>query len=70
MAFADLPEDVRFSTAVGAFGQKLRDVDQLAGFSFEDIREIAADARGEDGGGYRAEFLSLVDLADSLSARR
>ncbi|WP_245578804.1 vWA domain-containing protein [Cucumibacter marinus] len=70
MAFGELPEDVRFSTAVGAFGQKLRDVDQLAGFSFEDIREIAADARGEDEGGYRAEFLSLVDLADSLSARR
>ena len=59
--------DRRFSVAVAAFGQKLRDGDQLASFGYDRILEIAAAARGADPFGYRSEFLSLVRLAAALS---
>jgi Ca-activated chloride channel family protein len=58
--------DQRFSVAVAAFGQKLRDTTQLADMSFERIGEIAAAARGTDPFGYRAEFLTLVRMAGAL----
>jgi Ca-activated chloride channel family protein len=60
--------DQRFSVAVAAFGQKLRDTDQTAAFGFDRIMEIATAARGTDPFGYRSEFLSLVRLASALSA--
>lgn len=61
--------DQRFSVAVAAFGQKLRDEDQTANFGYDRILEIANAARGADSFGYRAEFLSLVRLASSLGTR-
>jgi Ca-activated chloride channel family protein len=60
--------DQRFSVAVAAFGQKLRNADQTAGFGYDKITEIAAAARGADPFGYRSEFLSLVRLAAALDA--
>ncbi|KGF70386.1 von Willebrand factor type A [Hoeflea sp. BAL378] len=65
-SFADAPEDVRFSVGVAAFGQKLRDADQLGDFGFDAIERIALEARGDDPFGYRAEFLQLVRLAEGL----
>ncbi|TPL00082.1 MULTISPECIES: VWA domain-containing protein [unclassified Mesorhizobium] len=62
--------DQRFSVAVAAFGQKLRDEDQTANFSYDRIAEIANAARGADPFGYRAEFLSLVRLASSLDGNK
>ena len=62
--------DQRFSVAVAAFGQKLRDEDATAKFGFDRIAEIASAARGEDPYGYRAEFLSLVRLASSLQGSK
>jgi Ca-activated chloride channel family protein len=59
-------EDVRFSVAVAAFGQKLRDTDALSGYSYDEIGSLAAGARGSDPFGYRSEFLTLVRLAAGL----
>jgi len=59
-------DDTRFSMAVAAFGQKLRDTDQVAGYSWDAIRDLAAGARGGDPYGERGEFLRLVGLAKSL----
>lgn len=59
------PEDVRFSTAVAAFGQLLRRVPHIGTYSFEDVMALARTARGTDPFGYRAEFLNLVRLANS-----
>jgi Ca-activated chloride channel family protein len=59
--------DQRFSVAVAAFGQKLRDADAVAGMGWDRIADIAAAARGSDPFGYRSEFLSLVRLASALS---
>lgn len=65
-SFGSAPEDVRFSIAVAAFGQKLRKTDQVAAFGYDEIERIAREARGEDPFGYRSEFLQLVRLAEGL----
>ncbi|RWK55368.1 VWA domain-containing protein [Mesorhizobium sp.] len=62
--------DLRFSVAVAAFGQKLRDEDATATFGYDKIMEIATAARGADPFGYRSEFLSLVRLASALGGNR
>ncbi|MDR7032852.1 VWA domain-containing protein [Mesorhizobium sp. BE184] len=62
--------DQRFSVAVAAFGQKLRNEDATAGFGWDRISEIATAARGADPFGYRSEFLSLVRLAAALGDKR
>ncbi|OBQ80177.1 VWA domain-containing protein [Mesorhizobium sp. WSM3873] len=69
-SFDEAGVDQRFSVAVAAFGQKLRDADQTANFGYDRILEIANPARGADPFGYRAEFLSLVRLASSLGTNR
>jgi Ca-activated chloride channel homolog len=58
-----VPEDVRFSIAVAAFGQLLRGEPYLGAFSFDDAIALAQTARGADPFGYRAEFLNLLRLA-------
>ena len=63
-------DDVWFSTAVAAFGQKLRGTDSLASYSYADIARLGAGSRGDDAFGYRSEFLSLVRLADALEAKK
>ena len=65
-SFDQASVDQRFSVAVAAFGQKLRNSDQTATFGYDKIIEIATAARGSDPFGYRAEFLSLVRLASAL----
>lgn len=57
--------DVRFSTAVAAFGQLLRGEPYLRSYGFDEVIALAGSARGDDPFGYRAEFLSLVRLAKS-----
>ena len=55
--------EVRFSTAVAAFGQLLRGEPYLKSFGYDEVIALASAARGEDLFGYRAEFLNLVRLA-------
>ncbi|MDH5219028.1 MAG: DUF3520 domain-containing protein, partial [Gammaproteobacteria bacterium] len=59
-------EIFRFSTAVSAFGQKLRGGKYLGEYAFKDIALMARENRGEDTFGYRSEFVQLVELAASL----
>jgi len=59
-------DDMRFATAVAAVGQKLRGDTPLDGFSYEDAIKLASGAKGEDENGYRAEFIQLVRLMESL----
>jgi Ca-activated chloride channel family protein len=69
-SFDEASTDQRFSVAVAAFGQKLRDEDATSKFGYDRIMEIAAAARGTDPFGYRSEFLSLVRLASALGEPR
>ncbi|WP_414815046.1 vWA domain-containing protein [Rhizobium sp. IY2] len=63
------PQDVRFSVAVAAFGQKLSRIAALDSYSYQAIADLAAASRGTDSFGYRSDFLGLVRLADGLSQR-
>ncbi|MGO6695279.1 von Willebrand factor type A domain-containing protein [Rhizobium johnstonii] len=63
------PQDVRFSVAVAAFGQKLSHVAAVDAYSYQAIADLAAASRGTDAFGYRSDFLGLIRLADGLSQR-
>jgi len=58
--------DFRFVAAVAAFGQSLRGGQYTGTLGYDDILKLAQGARGQDGFGYRGEFMSLVNLAKSL----
>jgi len=60
-------KDMRFAASVAAFGQKLRGISFLEDYSYDNILKLAASGRGDDEYGYRAEFMSLVRLAKSLT---
>jgi len=60
------PHDQRFAIAVAAFGQRLRGEPQLADMDYAQIAALANAARGQDPEGYRAEFVKLVRMAESL----
>ena len=62
------PDDVRFAVAVAAFGQVLRGGIHTGDYGYADVIALARDARGDDPYGYRAEFISLVRLAETASA--
>ena len=67
---ADAPEAARFAAAVAAFGQKLRDNPMMADWDWAEIKALANAARGSDENGYRAEFVRLIGLAETLDANR
>ena len=60
-------DDVRFASAVAAFGQLLRGGRYTGGFGYDDVISLAIGAKGTDGYGYRSEFVGLVRLADSAA---
>lgn len=62
-----MSEQFRFAAAVAAFGQQLRGGTQTGTFGYEETLKLAREARGDDPSGNRGEFLSLVQLAQSLS---
>ena len=59
--------DVRFSVAMAGFGELLRGGDFLGSWSWGDAIALANSARGEDAFGYRAEAVTLMRLAETLS---
>jgi Ca-activated chloride channel homolog len=60
---ADAPAvDDKFAAAVAAFGQYLKGGERLGTFDLDQIASLAREGRGEDAGGYRAEFIDLVEL--------
>ncbi len=63
---AKASDDLRFAAAVAAFSQQLRDGRYTGDFSLKDTQALARGARGEDPFGLRAEFVQLVELAQSL----
>lgn len=61
-------DDIRFAAAVAGFGMLLRDSEHRGSTSWDLVVALASDAMGEDGEGYRREFLELVNAARGLSA--
>ncbi|TPW14257.1 MAG: hypothetical protein FD130_1413, partial [Halothiobacillaceae bacterium] len=64
---SETSDDFRFSAAVAAFGQQLRNSDRVGNYSYDETLILAQQSRGEDKFGYRSEFLQLVRLAKSLN---
>jgi len=62
--------DLRFSAAVAAFGMLLRDSEHKGSASWDGVRRLAQDASDQDREGYRAEFLQMVQQAESLAGAR
>ena len=62
--------DLRFAAAVAGFGMLLRDSEYKGSASFAQVLELARGAQGADPGGYRAEFVRLVETAQQLAAPR
>ena len=65
-SFDDASTNLRFAAAVAGFGMLLRGSEFKGDASYEDILRIAKGAQGEDAGGYRAEFLRLVEVASGF----
>ena len=66
-AFANASVDLRFTTAVAAFGQKLRDNPVVSKVSWQMILDWANNAKGQDAHGYRQEFVGMVRTAKNLN---
>ena len=62
--------DLRFVTAVAGFGMLLRDSEYCGDLTLTDVIELAQSALGEDRGGYRSEFIRLVEAVRSMELLR
>ena len=60
-------DNLRFAAAVAGFGQLLRGGDYTEAYNYDQVLQLARQARGTDEDGRRGEFLQLVQLAESLS---
>jgi Ca-activated chloride channel family protein len=63
--FAQANLDFKFAAAVGAFGLVLGD-QAPEGVTLDTVADWAADCLGDDTGGYRSEFLALVEQARAI----
>ncbi|GAB4415872.1 MAG: VWA domain-containing protein [Bacteroidia bacterium] len=69
-ALAQTSADFRFSAAVAGFGMVLRNSAFKGTASYDMIRLLAVDAKGDDPQGYRSEFMQLVKKAELLDKRQ
>jgi len=59
-------EDFRFASAVAAWGMLLRDSEFCSGFTLSEVASLAKGSLGSDEGGYRSEFLRMVEAAQAM----
>jgi Ca-activated chloride channel family protein len=59
-------DNFRFSAAVAEFGMLLRDSAFKGDATYENVRELARSAMGNDETGYRLEFMQMVESAELL----
>jgi Ca-activated chloride channel family protein len=67
--FAAADADFRFAASVAAFGMILNDSPNRGDATLSWVLDAATGSRGPDRGGYRDEFLSLVQKAITLQRR-
>ncbi|MCX7404393.1 MAG: von Willebrand factor type A domain-containing protein [Planctomycetia bacterium] len=68
--FENASTDLRFASAVAAFGMLLRQSNHSGTVTFAEVAKVASHALGPDVGGYRAEFLDLVRKAEGPLSNR
>jgi Ca-activated chloride channel family protein len=64
---SELSANLRFSSAVAAFGMLLRESEHRGAASWAQVVDLATSAVGADPGGHRTEFLVLARSAERLS---
>ena len=64
------PRHIGFAAAVAEFGMLLRDSPYKGEASWPDVFRLAAQNRGPDSEGYRAEFGRLAEVASALARQR
>ncbi len=64
--FAQASDDFRFAAAVAEFGMILRNSPEVGDATMQDVIDVACRSLGDDEHGYRAEFVSLAQTAQSL----
>lgn len=67
VAMEKASDDMKFSTAVAWFGLKLRDSKLIVDKSSEGIVKLAKQGNSNDGEGYKAEFIRLVETSKSYN---
>ena len=67
--FAEASGNFQWACAVAGFGMLLRNSPNIRGFSFDQVIQVAENAKGDDREGYRTEFIDLVKEYGSLSSR-
>jgi Ca-activated chloride channel homolog len=65
-SLAAASDDARWAAAVAAFAQKLKGSNYGGTMSYGEIRALAQGARGSDEDGYRAEFIQLLNWAETV----
>ncbi len=65
-ALANTSDNFKFSAAVASFGMLLRQSKHSGNFNFSHVLALAKEAKGKDEDGYRAEFIRLVQTAQSI----
>jgi Ca-activated chloride channel homolog len=66
MRLAATNPDVRFAAAVAAWGMLLRDSPYKGSATWDSVLALARDGLGADPGGYRAEFVDLVEATAAM----
>jgi Ca-activated chloride channel family protein len=59
-------DDLRFATAVAAFGMVLRESEHRGTATYPMALQLARQSRGSDPHGHRSELIKLIELAQSL----
>ncbi|MBI2513850.1 MAG: VWA domain-containing protein [Opitutae bacterium] len=67
-AFADASEDFKFAAAVASFGMTLKNSPYRGEMKLTEIAQWAREGTSDDAGGYRAEFVELVNETAGLMA--
>jgi Ca-activated chloride channel family protein len=66
-SFDETSENCKFSCAVAEFGMLLRNSEFKGSSSYKSVLKQAKAAKGDDDEGYRAEFISLVEKAETMN---
>jgi len=67
--FGEASADLRFAAAVAEMGMILRESVFADGMDLDQVLEIAKGSTGKDPGGYRAEFVRLVEMSRGIARR-
>jgi Ca-activated chloride channel family protein len=67
IALSKTSDNFRFSAAVASFGMILRDSEYKSNSSYQNVIDLAKNAKGQDTEDYRTEFLKLVESCMLMS---